>query len=133
MDDNVKVSFWDLNKSIWGINNDVSQAAYYDKFRSPGALVSWAFPYLFSFAGLILFVMLIWGAMEIFLAAGNSKLADSGKKRITAAFIGFLLLFASFWIGQIIQAIFGIDFGLGVIPAFSNGHVPGGGPQPFTP
>lgn len=125
MDEEGKVNFLELNRTIWGLEPDrvsdktfmgrVIQMAYDYRisiFETPGAFISTAFPLLFTIGGLILFVMLVWGSLEVFFAAGSAKLADSGKKRITSALIGFILLFSAFWIGQIISTIFGIDFGL---------------------
>jgi hypothetical protein len=113
------VSLFQLNTIIFGkgeggtIFSDAQAIIRALVFSKPGWVIALAWPYLFGIAGLILFVMLVWGSMEIFLAAGNSKLAESGKKRMTSALIGFLLLFAAFWIGQIFTSIFGLDIGLG--------------------
>lgn len=117
-----KVSFLELNQAIWGESSD---AAFPERFitrlmanfrilgfETPGAFITTAFPYLLSLGGLVLFVMLIWGSMEIFFAAGSAKLAEQGKKRITTALIGFFIIFSAFWIGQIITTIFGLDIGL---------------------
>ncbi len=128
MDEEGKVNFLELNRSIWGdeapgwtyiLPSGVrEQVGIYLKdarikgFETPGSFISTLFPLLFTIGGLILFVMLVWGSLEVFFAAGSAKLADSGKKRITSALIGFILLFSAFWIGQIISTIFGIDFGL---------------------
>lgn len=117
------IKFLELNRSIWG-DNPGSGSGFWGRvrtfltdlrisgFETPGAFITSAFPLLFGFAGLILFVMLIWGSMEILMAAANAKLAESGKKRITNAVIGFFILFCSFWIAQIITTIFGLDIGL---------------------
>jgi len=85
-------------------------------FETPGAFISTAWPYIFGIAGIILFAMLLWGSMEIMFGAATPKSAESGKTRITYAIIGFVILFMVFWIGQIIQQIFGINFGLGPMP-----------------
>jgi hypothetical protein len=118
------IKFLELNRSIWGDNPGSNpggfwgwlRTAYTDwrisGFENPGAFITSSFPLLFGFAGLILFVMLIWGSMEILMAAANAKLAESGKKRITNAVIGFFILFSAFWIAQIITTIFGLDIGL---------------------
>lgn len=78
-------------------------------FETPGGIISEAFPYIFGIAGLILFVMLVWGAFEIMLGAATPKSAESGKNRITSALIGFIILLSAYWIAQIIQVIFGIE------------------------
>lgn len=119
------VSFYDLNDAIFNEGgercNGVFQSIWcrittiidYRKFLTPGSLISTAFPYLFAIAGLILFVMIVWGGLEIMMGAASAKSADSGKQRITSAIIGFFILFSVFWIGQIVQIIFGLNIGLG--------------------
>jgi len=113
-----QVSFLELNEAIWRSGrNDTAISRLLATFRirgfeTPGQVITYAFPYLFGIAGLILFVMLIWGSLEIFMGATSSKSVEAGKKRITTALIGFILLFSAFWIGQIISAIFGLDLGL---------------------
>lgn len=120
------VEFWDFNQVIFGANDAGSggiggmvgniQKAVYDVYNTPAGIINRAFPFIFGFAGLILFVMLVWGSLEVFFGAASSKSVESGKKRVTNALIGFLILFASFWIAQIITTIFGIDIGLGISP-----------------
>ncbi len=80
---------------------------------TPGDILSAALPYLYVIAGMILFVMLIWGGFEMMAGAAEPKSQEAGKQRITAAVIGFVLLFVSYWIAQILQIIFGITiFGI---------------------
>ncbi len=81
-------------------------------FSTPGGIISRFLPFILSAAGLILFVMLIWGGFEFMMGAANPKSAESGKQRITSAFIGFFILFSVFWIAQIMQIIFGINIGI---------------------
>lgn len=75
---------------------------------TPGAIISRLLEFSFPLAGLILFVMLFWGGFEITYGASTSKSMEAGKNRITAALIGFFLLFSSYWIIQILEEILGI-------------------------
>lgn len=79
-----------------------------DDLSTPGGIVSRLLDFSFPIAGLILFIMLVWGGFEILLGAANKKMVDAGRQRITAALIGFILLFTSYWIMRIIEQIFGI-------------------------
>ena len=79
-----------------------------DQFSTPGGIVSRALDFAFPIAGLILFVMLVWGGFEILAGAAGKKSLDAGKQRATAAVIGFLLLFSSYWIAQIVEYVFGV-------------------------
>lgn len=76
---------------------------------TPGGIVTRVLQFLFPLAGLILFIMLVWGGFEILAkSAQGTKGLEAGKNRITAAIVGFLLLFATYWMAQIIEIVFGI-------------------------
>jgi amino acid transporter len=77
--------------------------------NTPGAIVNRFLEYAFPAAGLILFVMIVWGGFEMMTSSVGSK-KNAGKERIQAAVLGFLLLFASYWLAQLIQVIFGVKF-----------------------
>jgi hypothetical protein len=64
--------------------------------------------FAFPIAGIILFLMIVWGGFEMVTGATNAKSMDAGKQRITAAVIGFILLFSSYWLMQIIETVFGL-------------------------
>jgi len=52
--------------------------------------------------------MIVAGGLQILAGASNGKSLDAGKQRVTMAILGFILLFASYWIAQILEAIFGL-------------------------
>lgn len=80
-----------------------------DELSTPTDIINRFLSYLFPIAGFILFLMIVWGGFEMMTGALNKKSVESGKQRVTAAVIGFMLLFASYWITQIIEAVFGIQ------------------------
>jgi hypothetical protein len=57
---------------------------------------------------MILFVMLIFAGIKMLTGATNSKNMDEGKQIIGTTIAGFIILFASYWIIQLIERIFGI-------------------------
>ncbi|NCN87751.1 MAG: hypothetical protein GW941_02555 [Candidatus Pacebacteria bacterium] len=75
---------------------------------TPGGFITKLLEFAFPLAGIILFVMLVWGGFEMLYGASTSKAMEAGKNRITAAIIGFFLLFSSYWIIQIVEVIFGV-------------------------
>jgi hypothetical protein len=76
---------------------------------TPGGIISKALGgFIFPIAGIILFVVLVLGGFQMLTGATNSKSIDEGKQRITAAILGFILLFAAYWIAQLLELIFGI-------------------------
>lgn len=78
------------------------------EFSSPGGIITRVLRFAFPIAGLILFVMLVWAGFEILSMASNGKSIQQGSQRATAAIIGFILLFASYFIMQIIEIVFSI-------------------------
>jgi hypothetical protein len=65
--------------------------------------------YIYVAAGLILLVMLIAGGLTLMTAIGNPDKIKAGQGRITSALIGFLIIFISYFIVQLIQVIFGVS------------------------
>jgi len=80
------------------------------KFQTPGALISVILKNAYTLAGILLLVLLIFGGFSIIMGAGGSdpKKAAAGKKAITSAAIGFLIVFASYWIIKIVEYITGV-------------------------
>lgn len=73
-----------------------------------GDIVSALLPYVFTISGLILFGILIWGGFELLTSGGNPESIKKAQGRITAALIGFLIIFLAYWLTQLLEAIFGI-------------------------
>lgn len=74
-----------------------------------GEIISTILPYVFVFAGLLLLFYLISGGFQMMTAAGNEKSLVQAKEKITNALIGFLILFISYWLVQILEAVLGIQ------------------------
>lgn len=65
--------------------------------------------YVFYFAGVLLLVYLIVGGLQFMLSRGEPKAMQSAQTKITNAIIGFVIIFLSFLIVQVLALIFGID------------------------
>ena len=63
----------------------------------------------FVAAGVISFILLIFGAFQIIVAAGDAKKMEKAQSIITSSVVGLLVVVGSFWIIQIIQRITGIS------------------------
>jgi len=79
-------------------------------FQSIGGLISTVLPNLYVLAGLTLLFFLIFGGVTVILGAGNNnpEQVGKGKKILTTTLIGFLVIFVSYWIIQILEIITGI-------------------------
>lgn len=97
------------NETFDQLNPLVLESDKAQKLDTPGEIVSvFLGSYAFPIAGLILFIMLVWGGFEMLTGAVSKKNVDAGKQRITSALIGFLLLFTAYWFAQILEVIFNI-------------------------
>ena len=79
-----------------------------DKFPNLASLVNNAIPILMPIAGILLLAYLIWGGFDYLTAMGDPKKAEAGKTKITHAVIGFFIIFASYWITQLVAFMFGL-------------------------
>lgn len=100
------------------MNYSLAQIDIGKEFGSPytdpsqiGSLVSTIVSNLYILAGVILLVLIVLGGIAIIAGAGQNdpQKAAAGKKAATMAFIGFLIIFASYWIIQIIESITGLE------------------------
>jgi len=74
-----------------------------------GGIVSALLPYLFAGAGLLLLLFLIYGGLSLMLSRGDPKAVQSAKDKITGALVGFIIVFVSYWLVQIMGTILGIE------------------------
>ena len=79
-----------------------------------GTILSRALPIIFIFAGIGLFLMILASGFTLMTSAGDAKKMEAGKQRLTNAILGFIIIFASFWIVQIFGTMFGLDSLTGV-------------------
>ena len=75
---------------------------------SPYAFISSILPNIYIISGILLLVYLVFGGFLMITSSGNPDEAAKGQKIITNAIMGFVIIFASYWIIQIIEIITGI-------------------------
>src|SRR3972149_1770041 len=72
-----------------------------------GGIISALLPYLFVVAGLLLLLYLVFGGFGLLTSRGDPKAVQIAKERITFALVGFIVVFVSYWIVQIIGVVLG--------------------------
>lgn len=79
-------------------------------FTTIGSLVSVVSQNAFVIAGIIAFVFLILGGFGFIIGAGagDTKQMEQGKKALTGAALGIVIILGSFWIIQIIETLTGM-------------------------
>lgn len=77
-------------------------------YGSVGEFISAVLPNIYIAAGLILFILLIDVGFVIMTSTDNPEQQAKGGKAATAILIGFLIIFGSYWLIQIIEYITGV-------------------------
>lgn len=72
-----------------------------------GEIVGNSLSYVFAAAGIGLLLMIISSGFSIMMSAGDAKKLAGGKATLTNSIIGFILIFAAFWIVQIMGTVLG--------------------------
>jgi len=80
-------------------------------YQTLGGIVSILLKNAYIIAGVLLFFLLLFGGFGIIMGAGGGdpKKTAQGQQAVTSALIGFLVIFASYWIIQIIQVVTGLN------------------------
>lgn len=78
-------------------------------YTGVGDLINNVVPNVYIAGGLVVFFMFIIGGFTIIANAKDPHKIEEGSKTITSAIIGLLVLFASYWIIQIIQVVTGVQ------------------------
>ena len=101
----------DLNPDQLTNINPLNNSTVFGTDRSPANVINQALNRaIFPLAGSILFLLLVYGGFQIISASlsGKQNYIDIGKQRITAAIIGFILLFVSYWLWRLVMLVLGI-------------------------
>ena len=104
-----------LDRNILKSMNPIEDSKHSDfkngnDFNPGGAVSRLVKNIIFPASGLILFLYIIWGGYQIIKGGLMGKDADvsAGKQRTTAAIVGFLLLFGSYWMWSLVELAFGL-------------------------
>lgn len=100
---------WRGSPSGWGIADPLSEGDGTGDFSSLGSVLTSLMDYVFVIAGILLLFMIIASGYTLMTSAGNPEAMAKGRSRLTAALVGFVLVFAAFWILQIIEVFLGVE------------------------
>lgn len=101
-----KLLAFNIGEQLW-----VKEGKGVETLGTLGNIISNILPNIYIFAGVVLFILLIFGGLTFIINAGkdNPEEAAKGKKAATAAIIGFLIIFCSYWIIKIIETVTGLN------------------------
>ena len=77
-----------------------------------GILTSRFMTYAIAIAGLYFFVRIIISGFSLMTSSGDQAKVAASKQALTNSLIGLIIVVSAFFLGQIIQYVFGINIGL---------------------
>lgn len=78
-------------------------------YGAPADLINVILPNIFVLVGVVLLIYIFIAGFRMVSQPGNKGATDSARKSLTYAVTGFLLLFASYWIMQIVEFYTGVS------------------------
>ena len=88
---------------------DIPSGTPISRWTNIGQIVSHLLIYIFPIAGILVFIYLLSGGFSLIFALGNPEKIKKAQGQITNAIIGFLIIFAAYWVVQILEIILGIQ------------------------
>ena len=82
------------------------------KIETLGDMINVILPFTMSLAGILLFLILMWGGYDFMMSQGDPAKMKSARAKITAGVVGFILLMLSYLITKLVSYIFGVGEGI---------------------
>lgn len=76
------------------------------QYTDIASIINNVMPFIMALAGIILFLVLMWGGFDYVTSQGVPEKLKSANAKITAGVIGFVLLVLSFLITRVLSYIF---------------------------
>lgn len=91
-------------------NTFLGEKGFLRDLTDVGKLVSIIVSNAMVIAGIILLFFMVFGGISMIAGAGsqNPEQVGKGRQAITSALIGFIIVFAAYWIVQLIEVLTGI-------------------------
>ncbi|MFH1561363.1 MAG: hypothetical protein ABID04_02155 [Patescibacteria group bacterium] len=70
-----------------------------------GAIVSVGLKYVMVAGGLMMFAYLVYGGITLMLSRGDPNGVSSGMNKVLYAIVGFLIIFSSYWLIQVVEIV----------------------------
>ena len=98
-------------EKVFAVVNIETEFPISKTFTTFGDLVNVIVRNAFMLAGVITFILLIFGGFGVIVGAGSgdTKKLEQGKKTLTGALAGLLIVVTSVWLIQIIEKVTGLN------------------------
>lgn len=92
-----------MNKAA--LDSLVNQAIPNLAGRSIGGIIAVLIPYIYGIAGFLLLLYAVSAGYQILTSSGDPKALAQARDKITNAIVGFIIMFSSYWIVQLVARI----------------------------
>ena len=91
-------------------NLEPEQTGFLTEITDIGKFVSIIISNAMVIAGIILLFFMVFGGISMIAGAGsqNPEQVAKGRQAVTSALIGFIIVFAAYWIVQLIEVLTGV-------------------------
>ncbi|OGM28037.1 hypothetical protein A3D00_05455 [Candidatus Woesebacteria bacterium RIFCSPHIGHO2_02_FULL_38_9] len=96
------VDFDFLQSGITGIKIFANSSAV-------STIINLVIPYVFVAAGLLLLLLILYGGFTFITSATNPKGVEQAKSILTAAIVGFVIVFVAYWVVQLVIIALGLS------------------------
>jgi heme/copper-type cytochrome/quinol oxidase subunit 4 len=86
-----------------------SKAQTSSMIQSPQTMISRILPNIYSIASILLLIYVIYAGFLYISSSGDQEKVKKSRTMLTNAFVGFLIIFGSYWIIQAVEVISGIN------------------------
>lgn len=93
-----------INSFTGGVGSESQVSATFD---TPAKLVNLIVRNLFTLAGILLFINILWAGFKFINQGAKGK--DEAKSIMTVSIVGFIIMFTAYWIVQIIGIVTGTE------------------------
>ena len=102
---------WKCMQPVFAAVNLKSTFPEITRFDTVGSIVSVVVSNAFVIAGVVFFILLIFGGFSVIASAGSgdTKGLERARGAIVGAVTGLILVIGSFWIIQIVELVTGIS------------------------
>lgn len=73
-----------------------------------GKILTQFLPYVFTGAGIALFIYLLLGGFQFLTSGGEPKAVEGARNKITNAIIGFVIIFTAFLLTKVLERVLGL-------------------------
>ena len=92
---------------IYGPSGDAINQGLWEKGVFP---VFWTIiKNLYVLTGIILLFFLVAGGLGMIINAGNAEKQKQSSQTLTSAVVGYLIMFAAYWLVKIVEIVFGVE------------------------